>query len=408
MALIVHPREHDLVIGTHGRAAYVIDDIRPLRTISAETLAQPIHLFEIPDAVQHMVKQTGASRFPGDGEFRGENRPYGAMITFSLNGGDLPHPNEEIERERKAAKRAAGGAEEESAPERPAAQAQRRGRPGGPSGRFGGRRAGGPQVKVVVRDAGGDSIAGFERPVKLGVNRITWNLRRDGFERPRAGRGEAEEFSFFGGGFGPEVLPGTYTATLRYGDADAEGTIEVLADPRYDLTLAQRREKYDALIHAGHVQEALAEAVTRLRGTRDEIDEVLGMLAEGSGDETGSGEAGGEGVQADIRAEAAALKEKLTELEKRLWTPPGTTKGITRDTSIYSRVRDAYSSMSSSWDPPTQAERTLLRQAEDRLQAAFEEVNRAFMDDVAQFRARVADVGIAFLESKEPLAVPER
>jgi hypothetical protein len=157
----------------------VIDDIRPLRTISVETLAQPIHLFEIPDAVEYMVKQTGASRFPGNGEFRGENRPYGAMITFSLIDGDLPHPNEEIERERKAAERAAGGAEEESREERPVAQAQRRGRPGGP----GGRRDGGPQVQVVVRDASGDSIAGFQRPVELGVNRINWNLRRDGFER---------------------------------------------------------------------------------------------------------------------------------------------------------------------------------------------------------------------------------
>jgi hypothetical protein len=411
MALIVHPREHDLVIGTHGRAAYVIDDIRPLRSISAETMAQPIHLFEIPDAIQYRVKQTGASRFPGNGEFRGVNRDYGAMITFSLAGADLPHPNDEIERERKAAKRAAGGGEEEGAAEQPpAARAQRRGRPGGrggwPGGRGGWSSDGGPQVSVVVRDASGDSIAGFQRSVKLGVNRIAWNLRRDGFERPSAGRGGEEEFSFFGGGFGPEVLPGTYTVALAYGDHEAEGTVEVLADPRYSLTLAQRQEKYDALIHAGHVQEALAEAVERLRGTRDEIDKVLGMLEEA--DDEASPAAEGQGDEPDVRADAAALKKTLTDLEERLWTPPGTTKGIARDTSVYSRVRNAYSSMNSSWDPPTEGQLIYLRQAEDRLRDVFDDVNRVFADDVAGFRARVEEAGIAFLEPKEPLAVPGR
>ena len=402
MALIVHPREHDLVVGTHGRAAVVIDDIRPLRTFSAETLAQPIHLFEIPNAIQSMVQQTGASRFPGNGEFRGTNRDYGAMITFSLAGTDLPHPNDEIERERKAAKRAAGGAEEEGGEEPPAARARRPGRPGARPDR-------GPQVKVVVRDSNGDSIAGFQRPVKLGVNRIAWNLRRDAFERPRAGVAVGEEFSFFGGGFGPEVLPGTYTVTLEYGGQEASGTVEVLPDPRYNLTMAQRQEKNNALMHAGRVQEALAKAVERLRGTRDEIDKVLGMLEEETGAEASEAAAESrEGGQADITADAAALKERLTELEERLWEPPGSAKGITRDTSVYSRVRNAYSSMSSSWDPPTQGELIYLRRAEGRLQSVFDDVNRVFSEDVAAFRAMIEGIGLTFLEPEEPLAVPER
>ncbi len=396
IALIVHPREHDLVIGTHGLAAFVLDDIRPLRSVSTEILAQPIHLFDIPDAVQYTVKQTGASRFPGNGEFRGENRDYGALITFSLNDEDLPHPNEDIERERKAAKREATGGEEESAGEQEA---------GAGPGR-GGRPDRGPQVKVVVTDAGGDSIAGFERPVELGVNRIAWNLRRDGFERPRAGPGGEESF-FFGGGFGPDVLPGTYTVTLKYKEHEASGSVNVLPDPRYDLTVAQRREKYDALMHAGQVQETLAEAVKRLRDTRDEIDKVLSMLKEDEGGTEEPEAEAGEPEQ-DIRKDAAELKKKLTELEERLWMPPGTAKGIARDSSIYSRVSNAYYSMSSSWDPPTEGEQIYLRYAEQRLQAALDEINQVFADDVAEFRGSVESAGIAFLERKEPLALPER
>ena len=60
MGLAIQPRELDLVIGTHGRAAYVIDDIRPLRTLSEKTLAEPVHLYgPAPPS------STGTGRSPG-------------------------------------------------------------------------------------------------------------------------------------------------------------------------------------------------------------------------------------------------------------------------------------------------------------------------------------------------------
>ncbi|MFN2239546.1 MAG: WD40/YVTN/BNR-like repeat-containing protein, partial [Thermoanaerobaculia bacterium] len=65
MALTIHPREHDLVIGTHGRSAYVIDDVRPLRELTPELLRAPLHLFQPADAQQYRVGQTGSERFPG-------------------------------------------------------------------------------------------------------------------------------------------------------------------------------------------------------------------------------------------------------------------------------------------------------------------------------------------------------
>src|SRR6185436_9458605 len=79
MDMIIHPREEDLVLATHGRAFFVLDDIRPLRELSEEVQKQPIHLFPIPDAQQYRVAQGAGERFPGNGEFRGESRPYGAL-----------------------------------------------------------------------------------------------------------------------------------------------------------------------------------------------------------------------------------------------------------------------------------------------------------------------------------------
>ena len=85
--LIIHPREHDLIIGTFGRAAWVLDDIRPLRAIAKnkDLLKEKIHLFTPPTAYQAAYQQPTGSRFGGDALFNGENRGSGAKFSFYLN-----------------------------------------------------------------------------------------------------------------------------------------------------------------------------------------------------------------------------------------------------------------------------------------------------------------------------------
>ena len=69
-------------IATHGRALYVLDDIRPLRALSAQVVGEKLHLFPVADASSTgTLGEDGGFGF-GAGEFRGENRPYGALVTF--------------------------------------------------------------------------------------------------------------------------------------------------------------------------------------------------------------------------------------------------------------------------------------------------------------------------------------
>ena len=83
-SLVVHPREHDLVVGTHGRAAFVIDDISPLRACP-EARERELFVHPCRGAWLHNVKQTGESRFPATEEYRGQNLAYGASISFRLD-----------------------------------------------------------------------------------------------------------------------------------------------------------------------------------------------------------------------------------------------------------------------------------------------------------------------------------
>ncbi|NND16303.1 MAG: hypothetical protein HKN89_08245, partial [Eudoraea sp.] len=87
--LIIHPREHDLVIGSFGRAAWVLDDIRPLRSIAsdASVLSKDIAIFQPPTAYQSAYQQPTGSRFGGDALYNAENKKRGAMITYYLKEG---------------------------------------------------------------------------------------------------------------------------------------------------------------------------------------------------------------------------------------------------------------------------------------------------------------------------------
>jgi hypothetical protein len=369
MALVVHPREHDLVIGTHGRSAYVIDDISLLRTISAATMAEPIHLFEIPDAVQYRSGQSSGEGSPGHGEFRGQNRPYGAMITFSLNIEGLPRPGEE--------------------------QPQAAGFGGGPPGGQGGRR--GPQLSIEISDSDGEVIRTFRGRAHLGVNRITWNLRRDGFRRPRAGEQQQQFFGFQPSG--PQVLPGTYGVKIKYGDHEATGSVTVLADPRYDIPMAEREAKLAAIMHGGSLQEVVADAVERIRTTRTEVEAVLAKLRQNR-QESGPSE---------LMRTGRSLNTALTDLEKKFWSPPGSGgQRVPRTDNALRLIGRASGSMASTWDAPTQAQQYRMQQAEAMLKETLDEFNRVFAEDVAQFISQVEAAGLSFVEPKEPLTMPQR
>ena len=256
MDLVVHPREHDLVLGTHGRAAFVLDDIRPLREINEENLAAPLHVYSVADAIQYQVMQTGASRFPGKTEFRGANRPRGAIVSYVVNDKDLPHPDDERNKEEAIARRnelakKSSGSKSANKAEDSLGQDEANGEDGKKTT---------SKLKVVITDADGEVVREFEREPHRGVNRLVWGLDRDAFEAIPSD-GDDDDW---GDGGGPQVLPGDYTLTLNYRDHEASTTVRVLPDPRMKRTQAEREAAWAASQRRGAVQEAISEAVTRI------------------------------------------------------------------------------------------------------------------------------------------------
>lgn len=78
--LLIHPRDRDLIAGTHGRSIMVIDDIGALEQSTAAALAEPYHLFQPRPAREFYALPYGG--IWGDGFFTAKNPPFGAAISY--------------------------------------------------------------------------------------------------------------------------------------------------------------------------------------------------------------------------------------------------------------------------------------------------------------------------------------
>jgi photosystem II stability/assembly factor-like uncharacterized protein len=368
MALMVHPRDHDLVIGTHGRAAYILDDIRPLRSVTKEVLQKQLHMFDIPATYQHQVKQMDGYHFPGDAMFRGDNRPYGALITYIVN------PSKE-EADTTKVDSAEEGTKEEQAE----------------SGQQDRKEDKKKKAKIEVLDAAGKVIRKFDGPMEKGINRVSWNLRRDAFKQPRFAPPRDEDFA----PLGPEVLPGKYTVRIKLGKLEVTQMDDVLPDPRASIALEVRRQKYETIVKVGERIEVVAEAVDRIQKTRKAIDFVLGQAKDRKDD-----------TAKVLKKVSEDLKKKLTAVVDKFADEPDRVQGITRRPNTASaRLGYVLRSLSSSWDAVTLTQETYRRQAEAILESALKEFNKLFAEDVAAYRSKVEAANLSMFPETEALDV---
>ena len=239
-ALIVHPRDHDLVMGTHGRAAYVLDDIRPLRAFAKDPAlaAAPLHLFDPPPALQVNIAERIGYRSTGHAMFFGENRSQGALLSLWV-----------------------------------------------------GEDAEGSTAQVEILNAGGVELRSLELSVEGGVNRFGWDLRMTSDEGG-------------GGFYGPRgalVLPGEYTVRVTMGENSSEAGLTVLPDPRTDISVASRQAKLDALAQANHWAALSREAQDRIQEALQGVEEVLSRLADGDEEDNEELKEGGEALKTKLQ-----------------------------------------------------------------------------------------------------------
>jgi hypothetical protein len=179
--ILVHPRDNDLIIGTHGRSIWILDDITALQQLTDETMKADVTLLAPRPGVAWRNDITQSITVGGSKHFRGENPQPGTAISYYLKSA--------------------------------------------PAG----------DVKITITDITGRVVREITGPKAAGLNRVQWNLRGNPLAGAAGGRGAGGGQAGGGGGRGgfgggPAVEPGTYLLKLTVGGKDYTQKIVVEAD----------------------------------------------------------------------------------------------------------------------------------------------------------------------------------
>jgi photosystem II stability/assembly factor-like uncharacterized protein len=232
--LVVHRRDQDLVLGTHGRGIWILDDVSALQEWTPDVAGRAAHLFSPQPGVQ--VRYTNPKAHMGDMVFRGENPPAGGIIDYWL-------------------------------------------------------RTESSDVSLTVHNGAGTRVATITPTRRRGLNRVLWNLRSDdvvvlppgapGAPVAPAGRGGR------GGTGGGNRLPGTwvpageYIVRLTAGGVTSEKRMTVRDDPRVDVSPADRQAWSQMLADITEVfrrSVLAAAAVAGRTGATAEERRLAGLL----------------------------------------------------------------------------------------------------------------------------------
>jgi photosystem II stability/assembly factor-like uncharacterized protein len=205
--LAIHPRDRDLVIATHGRGIWIIDDITPLRALTAETLKKEAAFIEARPTVQRL--QAGGGWANGDAQFTGDNPTDEAVITYYQQKRHI----------------------------------------------FG-------DLKIEVLDQDGKLLSTIPSSKRRGLNRATWSMR---LKAPRVPTAASADFA---ASTGPRVLPGTYTVRMTKGTNVYTTQLQVVDDPRSKHTPAERKAQFDLSMTLYNLLGDMTFDVDRINGIR--------------------------------------------------------------------------------------------------------------------------------------------
>jgi photosystem II stability/assembly factor-like uncharacterized protein len=220
--IVIHPRENDLILGTHGRSIWILDDASPLQQMNAQVLSESAHLFGMRPALRFDGGGRGGGGGLGSGgnkPFSGSNPPYGAPVTYYLK---------------------------EKGP-----------------------------AKIEVLDASGKVIRDLGPvPQEAGLNRTTWDLRYQG---PHLRQAESADDG--GGGFrfrpiGPMVLPGRYTVRLTAGGKTLTQELEVRLDPTISVDPSALRTQLETNLKLREMTSSVNDALRSIDLWKGELDQA--------------------------------------------------------------------------------------------------------------------------------------
>ncbi|MAZ72473.1 MAG: hypothetical protein CMC70_04935 [Flavobacteriaceae bacterium] len=364
--LVIQEREDDLVIGTFGRAAWVLDDIKPLRELAKNKsiLNENLKVFNPPTAYQASYQQPTGSRFGGDATYNGENRASGARITYYFKKKPSTEPEEE--------------SKEDTDSEEDTATEIEEGKPSKDS------------IYMKIYD-GARLIRTLKTKAPDSTGFYTWRWRMDEAGGDRPSRTLRERKNEPGG---TQVKPGTYSITLEYDGNTTSTTINVESDPRLEISQQAIIDSYTASKEIQKMTQTAADAVKQLVESKNAAENFSKRLKEED--------------KKKYKEELKLTKTVTKQLDSLVALYLGTVdkrQGITRNPELTVMQRIGQASWYSGSRPAglTKTERILIQQAKDELVSALEKTNNFFTTEWPAYRAKIETIELAPFKETQPI-----
>jgi hypothetical protein len=372
----IHPRDNDLVLGTHGRSVWILDDLTPLEKLSESVLASDAHLFEARAATQYrMYNRRGAT---GHKEYRAPNPPNGAVINYYLKA-----------------------------------------------------KANDP-VRLTITDRSGKVVREINGTREAGLNRVVWDLRYGAPQPPGGGpqggggrggggggRGQGGQQAaataegqepappafgggggFGGGARGPRVAPGDYTLKLSAAGKQLTGTVRVEEDPRIQISAADRQKWEEALTRIYSAQRSAQGAQRSLQNLRTQITSMQESLRR-----TGN-------APEAVNAEVKAVGDKLEQLQRSLVPVfdgsgsagpalPGTPR------PLIGRLGQLFNALDGYTAAPTPEQLTRIEGMTKELTTIIADLNKMIEESIPNLNNKIREGGVSFINPGQKVEPPK-
>jgi photosystem II stability/assembly factor-like uncharacterized protein len=336
-------KNDDLVVGTHGRSIWILDDLTPLRTLSPEVLAQDVHLFPAQDAVRYRYGRSRSARGVGD------NPPRGAVVHYYLKKKPQGVLTLDVLDSQGAVVATLSSKADADAPADDA-----------PAARF-------QSPRTVL-------------PTEPGLQRVVWDLSHAGPTTIRGASAWPPPPSI-----GPTALPGAYTLRLTADSKTLTTPLTLRPDPRMQASEAELKEQLQLALTVRDQITHVARLVTQLRSLRTQLDSRKELWKDNPSAQ-------------DLSKLAQETIAKLDALEAKLHNPkaeiPYDLLAHRGGARLYSQLGALFGAVAGSDAAPTQGMREVHTEHTRELQLLEGEFSRLVGEDLAKLNemGKILDV----------------
>jgi photosystem II stability/assembly factor-like uncharacterized protein len=338
----IRVKDGDLVLGTHGRSIWILDDLTPVREMTPEIESASAHLF--PPRPSIRWRYHGGPR----DLYSGENPPQGASIDYFLK----EEPENDI--------------------------ALRILLPDGTVVRTFSSKEEPLPAPEDTPDEFDEKPAAL--PKKKGVNRFVWDFRYQGAKKvPKA------EIDMGDPSVGALALPGDYAVELRLGDETLTRPLTLLPDPRVRIAASDLEEQLRFSLSIRDALTRLSETVVAIRDVRGQLESAKERYSD----------------RTELVESAGRLVEKMTAIEERLHNPRAQVAydilAMPGGAKLYSKLGPLMDYVNEGDGAPTQGQREVFAELSAELESAVSDWQALLASDLAAWNEGAAALRIPYV-----------